>query len=386
MASSLEVNKTLAAILTAGIIASGAGVVSRIIYSPHLPEENAYPIQVASAEGEGAEDGGAAAGPSFAALLASGSPEAGATVAKKCAACHNFEEGSANKIGPVLWGVVGRDIASVEGFAYSDALASHEGVWDYENLSHFIANPKGWAPGTKMAFAGLQKEEDLANVILYLRSISPAAPPLPEAEAETAAAGEQPAAADAAAAQQPVAEAEEEAPQDAGAEQPAAEREGQAAQDAGAGQETAAVQQETAAVQPETGQGGAQPAAAAQDGGGVATLLAAADPAAGEKAARKCAVCHSFEQGGAAKLGPPLWGVVGRDIASVEGFAYSDALASHEGVWDYDKLGAFLTDPKDWAPGTKMAFAGIRKKDELAAVIAYLRSLADNPEPLPEGG
>ena len=111
MASSLEVNKTLAAILTAGIIASGAGVVSRIIYSPHLPEENAYPIEVASVEGETAEDGGAAESINLAALLATGSPEAGATVAKKCAACHNFEEGGANKIGPGLWGVVGRGVS-----------------------------------------------------------------------------------------------------------------------------------------------------------------------------------------------------------------------------------------------------------------------------------
>ena len=361
MASSLEVNKTLAAILTAGIIASGAGVVSRIIYSPHLPEENAYPIEVASAEGEAAEDGAAADGISLAALLATGSPEEGATVAKKCAACHNFEEGGANKIGPALWGVVGRDIASVEGFAYSDALAGVEGVWDYESLGHFLADPKGWAPGTKMAFAGVKDEEDLANLILHLRALSPDAPPLPEPETETAAAGEQPAAADAAAAEQPAAEGEEEAAQDAGPEQ-------------------------TAAVQPEADQTGAQPAAAGQDGGGLATLLAAADPAAGEKAARKCAVCHSFEEGGAAKLGPPLWGVVGRDIAAIAGFAYSDALSAKEGDWDYESLGAFLASPKDWAPGTKMAFAGIRKDEELAEVIAYLRSLADNPEPLPAAG
>jgi cytochrome c len=343
MASSLEVNKTLAAILTAGIIASGAGVVSRIIYSPHLPEENAYPIEVASVEGETAEDGGAAESINLAALLATGSPEAGATVAKKCAACHTFEEGGANKIGPGLWGVVGRDIASAEGFAYSDALASREGAWDYESLGQFLAAPKGWAPGTKMAFAGVKDEEDLANLILHLRALSPEAPPMPEPATETAA-DEQPAAADAAAAAQPTA-----------IEQPAAEGEEAAAQDAG---------EQTTTV----------------------ALLAAADPAAGEKAARKCAVCHSFEEGGAAKLGPTLWGVVGRDIAAVDGFAYSDALAAKEGAWDYEKLGAFLASPKEWAPGTKMAFAGIRKDAELADVIAYLRSLAENPEPLPAGG
>ncbi len=262
--------------------------------------------------------------------------------------------------------MVGRDIASVEGFAYSDALASHEGAWDYESLSHFLADPKGWAPGTKMAFAGVKDEEDLANLILHLRALSPEAPPLPEPATETAA-DEQPAAADAAAAAQPTA-----------IEQPAAEGEEAAAQESGAGQ--------TAAVQPGADQTSAQPAATGQDDGGLVALLAAADPAAGEKAARKCAVCHSFEEGGAAKLGPTLWGVVGRDIAAVDGFAYSDALAAKEGAWDYEKLGAFLASPKEWAPGTKMAFAGIRKDAELADVIAYLRSLADNPEPLPAGG
>ena len=142
-----------------------------------------------------------------------------------------------------------------------------------------------------------------------------------------------------------------------------------------------------AGQQPAAEQGGAEPAAAGQgEDGGLAMLLAAADPAAGEKDVRKCAVCHNFEQGGAAKLGPPLWGVLGRQIASVDGFRYSDALASKEGAWDYDKLDAFLTDPRKWAPGTKMAFAGVKKPAERADIIAYLRSLADNPEPLPAGG
>ena len=362
MASSLEVNKTLAAILTAGIVASGAGVISRIIYSPHAPEENAYPIEVAGTGGEGTEAGAEAAPPvSLAALLAGGSAEHGQSVAKACGACHNFGEGEPNKIGPHLWGVIGRDIASVSDFSYSDALSQKEGAWDYEKLSHFLAHPKGWALGTKMAFAGLKKEQDLADVILYLRSISPDAPPLPEPEAEPAVAGEAAGAEQTAATEQPAAATEQ---QVAATGQPAA------------GAEQAA-----------TKQGGAEGAAAGQgEDGGLATLLAAADPTAGEKDTRKCAVCHDFEQGGAVKLGPPLWGVLGRDIASVDGFKYSDALASKEGAWDYDKLSAFLTDPRKWAPGTRMAFAGIKKPAERADIIAYLRSLSDNPEPLPAGG
>ena len=349
MASSLEVNKMLAAILTAGIIASGSGVISRIVYRPHVPQERAYPIEVAVTE-DGAEEAGAEPTVSLAALLADASVEEGQAVAKKCVACHTFEEGGANKIGPALWGVLGRDIASVEGFAYSNALLEKEGVWDYENLYAFQGDPKGWAPGTKMAFAGIKKPEDRADLILYLHSISPDAPPLPEPEAETAAAEQA---------------AEE------GAQEPAA--------DAG--------EQEVAAVQSEAEAAGEQaPAAAGSAPDDFHALLAAADPAAGERAAKKCAVCHSFEQGGAAKLGPPLWGVLGRDIASAPEFRYSNALAEKDGSWDYDKLHGYLSNPKEWAPGNRMAFAGVRKPQELADIIVYLRSLSDSPEPLPEGG
>jgi cytochrome c len=398
MASSLEVNKTLAAILTAGIIASGAGVISRILYSPHMPEEKAYPIEVASTGGEGAGGGGEAApAVSLAALLAGGDPEHGQKVAKACGACHNFGEGEPNKIGPHLYGVIGRDIASVSDFSYSDALSQKEGAWDYEKLSHFLANPKGWAPGTKMTFAGLKKQQDLADVILYLRSISPDAPPLPEPEAETetaaAGAGEPAAGAQAAAGEQ-AATGEQAAAGAAGTGEQAAS--GQAGgEQAAASAPTAEgakapaqepASQQVAATQPGSDQTGAQPAAAGQGEGGLGALLAAADPAAGEKDAKKCAVCHNFDQGGAAKLGPPLWGVLGRDIASVDGFKYSDALASKDGAWDYDKLDAFLTNPREWAPGTKMAFAGVKKPAERADIISFLRSLSDNPEPLPAGG
>jgi cytochrome c len=118
----------------------------------------------------------------------------------------------------------------------------------------------------------------------------------------------------------------------------------------------------------------------------IGPLLAAASVEEGEKAAKKCAACHSFEQGGANKVGPGLWGVVNRPIASHEGFSYSEALSGKSGeVWDYEHLNAFLTNPKSYAPGTKMSFAGIKKPEERAAVIAYLRSLADQPAPLPEG-
>jgi cytochrome c len=363
MASSLEVNKMLAAILTAGIIASGTGVISRIIYHPHAPEENAYPIEVTETAG-GAKPAEQEPAKPLAVLLASGSAEHGQTVAKACGACHNFGEGDPNKIGPHLYGVLGRDIASASDFSYSDALSKKEGKWDYEKLSEFLSGPRDWAPGTKMTFAGLKKPQDRADVILYLRSLSPNPEPLPEAPAaEAAPAGQEQAG-------QPVQEQAEAKPAET---QPAEKQPAEQKQ---------AEQKQAAAEQAPKEQAGGQPAG----GGDFAQLLAAADPTEGERSAKICKACHTFEAGAPNKIGPALHNVVGRDIASAPGFSYSSALQSKDGTWDYDQLNQFLTSPKEFAPGTKMAFAGLKKPEQRAAVIAYLRSITDNPPPLPGSG
>jgi cytochrome c len=181
MASSLEFNKALAAVLTAGIIASGAGVLSRMIYHPVIPEERAYPIDMAAVEAAGdeaAQEQEEAV--EISALLATASADSGATVAKKCAACHTFEQGGENKIGPNLWSVLGRDIASVPDFSYSSGLSEKEGSWDYQSVSDFVHDPRGWAPGTKMTFAGISDPQDRADLLAYLRSLSDNPPPLPE--------------------------------------------------------------------------------------------------------------------------------------------------------------------------------------------------------------
>ena len=111
--------------------------------------------------------------------------------------------------------------------------------------------------------------------------------------------------------------------------------------------------------------------------------MAEADPAQGAKDVGICKACHNFAKGQGKKIGPDLWDVVGRKIASVPDFNYSDALKKHEGDWTYDELDQWLTNPMAWAPGTRMVYAGMKDEKKRAAVVAYLRSLSDNPQPLP---
>ncbi len=115
----------------------------------------------------------------------------------------------------------------------------------------------------------------------------------------------------------------------------------------------------------------------------VVTLLAKADAGKGEKAFGKCKACHTAEKGGKDKVGPNLWDVVGRAKGGHGGFGYSDALKSKGGEWNFADLGHFLENPKGFVPGTKMGFAGVKRPDQLADLIVYLRSLSDAPKPLP---
>jgi cytochrome c len=170
MAGSLEGNKIAAAVLTAGIIGVGSAVFAGILYHPHQLEEPVYRIEAAATGGEAAP---AAEAVPFEELLVAASAESGEKAAKKCAACHSFDRGGANKVGPALWGVVNRPIGAHEGFAYSAALADKgSDVWDYEHLNQFLLNPKGYAPGTKMSFAGISKDAERADIIAYLRSLA----------------------------------------------------------------------------------------------------------------------------------------------------------------------------------------------------------------------
>ena len=112
-------------------------------------------------------------------------------------------------------------------------------------------------------------------------------------------------------------------------------------------------------------------------------LLASVDASGGEKVFKKCAACHGVDEGGGHKVGPNLWNIVGAQKAGKDGYAYSGALAALGGTWSYENLDAFLKKPRDYAPGNKMTFAGLKKASDRAKVILYLRDQSSNPLPLP---
>lgn len=131
---------------------------------------------------------------------------------------------------------------------------------------------------------------------------------------------------------------------------------------------------------------GAAVAAAPKGPEPILGLIAAANVEQGKKLAKACAACHTLDKGGPNRVGPNLWGVVNRPKGKHEGFSYSSAMAEKGGSWSYADLNHFLYKPKDYVPGTKMTFAGFKKTEDRAAVIAFLRSLADSTPALPSQG
>jgi len=158
------------------------GLVSNALFASPAPEKFGFAIEAAEPAEGGAAAPAAEAKP-IADLLATANAEAGAAVFKKCQACHSGEKGGPNKVGPDLWDIVDRPVAEHEGFAYSAGMKefSKGGAekWTYDNLNHFITSPKKFVKGTAMGFAGLPKDEDRANVIAYLRTLSDSPKPLP---------------------------------------------------------------------------------------------------------------------------------------------------------------------------------------------------------------
>ena len=178
---SFELNKIIGAILGTCLVLLVTSFTAGAIFTPVMPQKPG--LEIAAKEEAHGGGGEAAAAPSepIEKLLQTASVEKGAAAAKKCAACHTFEKGGPNRVGPNLFGVVERARASEPGFNYSAAMKAKGGKWTYDDLNKFIANPKGFVPGTAMGFAGIPKDSERADVIDYLHTLADSPVPLPTA-------------------------------------------------------------------------------------------------------------------------------------------------------------------------------------------------------------
>ena len=163
-------NKIIASVVLAIILIFGINKITDAIFYVKKPEKSAYQVAglykvtSSSSEKETASDGNA----NFSTLLASANIGEGEKVFKKCAACHSIAQGGGNKIGPALWGVLGRQTGSLPDYKYSKAMAAHGKNWSFDEMNNFLIKPKDWIKGTKMSFMGLKNAKERAAVILYM--------------------------------------------------------------------------------------------------------------------------------------------------------------------------------------------------------------------------
>ncbi|MGF1462557.1 MAG: c-type cytochrome [Maricaulaceae bacterium] len=496
-----EFSKLGGAVLAVGLFTFIVNEFSHSLFHSETLEEPAYKVAGLDYDSLGGSASSASAEPEaepepeldFATLLLQADVDAGERISGRCAACHSFNEGGANRVGPNLWNIVNRPSGSKEGFNYSNALAGFNQPWTYERLNGFLAGPANYIEGTSMAYAGLREAEDRANLIGWLRTLSADPAPLPEpttvepaeepepivetdgAVIETLSPAEAPieeagvieasaedtaedaaetvaavledttgeaaetvdatvdaveetaetvteGAADAAAgaaetletAAEDVAETVEdtadaaaevsedaaEAAEDAAEEvteaadaaadaaeetvEEAIEATDDAAEDVADAAEDATEEViETADDVVETVEETTEAAAAPAPGSEIGRLVAAADVSAGERVAGRCKACHTVAEGAPNRVGPNLWNVVGRTSGSVEGFRYSAAMKNFGEVWTVEQLYEYLENPRGIVQGTTMAFGGIKDETDRANLVAYLRSLSNDPVPLP---
>jgi len=185
---SYEINKILGALLFTCLVLLSLNIAAGAMFAPIKPAKPGMEVAVTEQKG-GAEQAKAEPDEPIEKLLASASVDKGANAAKKCQACHTFGKGEPNRVGPNLYGVVGRPKGTEGGFDYSAGMKAKGGNWTVEDLNTFLTNPKAFVPGTKMTFAGLPKGSERADVIAFLNTKSDSPQPLPKA-AEAAPAGQ----------------------------------------------------------------------------------------------------------------------------------------------------------------------------------------------------
>ncbi|MBL6785184.1 MAG: cytochrome c family protein [Rickettsiales bacterium] len=174
----LESNKIVASILLSGLIAMLCGFFTNLFYNPdYHNNKRGYQVAVVETSTKKAKEKEEPV--NIVEVMKLASLEKGKSLSKKCTACHSFNKGGPNKVGPNLWNIIETDIAAKPGYTYSKALAAIDGVWTYDAMYQFLNKPKKYAPGTKMSFIGFKKPKDIASMIEFLRSNSDNPAPLP---------------------------------------------------------------------------------------------------------------------------------------------------------------------------------------------------------------
>jgi cytochrome c len=168
---SFEINKILGALLFTCLVTLSVNIAAGAIFTPKMPAKPGYEIAVPEQAG-GAQEAAKEPDQPVATVLASADPKRGENAAKKCVSCHTFNKGEPNKVGPNLWGVIGRAKAGVAGFNYSAAMKSKGGNWTLDELYQYLANPKAMVPGTTMNFPGVPRSGERGDLIAFLNAHS----------------------------------------------------------------------------------------------------------------------------------------------------------------------------------------------------------------------